>query len=78
MDSTNSIDTVYNRHEETIHYYNDNGVYERTRDIENSINNLLLDENKKKPHNLLCVYFCIFFILGSLVTVITYSIIRLS
>ena len=76
MDSTDSIDTVYNRHEETIEYYNDNGVYERTRDIENSINNLLLDENKKKPPNLLCFYFCMFFIIGTLVTVITYFIIK--
>jgi hypothetical protein len=79
MDSSDSIYTVYNKNEETIEYYNnDNRIYERTRDIENSINNLLIDENKKKPQNLLCVYFCFFFILGALVTVITYLIIRWS
>lgn len=77
MDSSDSIDTVYNRNDETVMYYNNNnGVYERTRDIENSINNLLLDEDKEKPQNLLCVYFCMFFILGSIVTVITYFIVR--
>jgi hypothetical protein len=62
MDSSDSIYTVYNKNEETIEYYNnDNRIYERTRDIENSINNLLIDENKQKPQNLICVYFCFFF-----------------
>jgi hypothetical protein len=79
MDSSDSIYTVYNKNEETIEYYNnDNRIYERTRDIENSINNLLIDENKQKPQNLICVYFCFFFIIGTLVTVITYLIIKWS
>jgi len=79
MDSSDSIYTVYNKNEETIEYYNnDNRIYERTRDIENSINNLLIDENKQKPQNLICFYFCFFFIIGTLVTVITYLIIKWS
>ena len=77
MDSNDSIHTVYNKNDETFIYYNnDYGVNERTRNIGNSISNLLLDEDKHKPHNLMCAYFCMFFILGSIVTVITYFIVR--
>ena len=77
MDSSDSINTLCNGVEESIVYYNNNdGVYERIHDIENSLNNLLLDENKKKPQNLIYFYLCSFFIIGVLVTVITYLIVR--
>ena len=63
MDSNDSIHTVYNKNDETFIYYNnDYGVNERTRNIGNSISNLLLDEDKHKQHNLMCEYFCMFFI----------------
>ena len=77
MDSFDSVDSIYNKNNEiNIYYDNENGAYERARDNEKSINDLLLNESKKKPQKFLFHYFLIFIILSVSITLIIYFVLH--